>query len=88
MESELFRVGWFHQAELEMPRNELPNDIDTLLADLERLPVDVLEIVQAFVAELIRCGDDDDPRKAALQPRAFPLCDQSEGRGWAGIATT
>ena len=66
MESELFRVGWFHQAELEMPRNELPKDIDTLLADLERLPVDVLEIVQGFVAELIRCGDDDDPRKAAL----------------------
>ena len=49
-----------------MASNGLPDDIDALLANLERLPSDALEIVHAFVTAMIEHPDDDECRKGAL----------------------
>jgi hypothetical protein len=49
-----------------MAPNGLPNDVDALLAELERLPLDALEIVRTFVTEMIEQPDDNERRKEAL----------------------
>jgi hypothetical protein len=42
------------------------DETDRLLAALEQLPVDALQLVHSFVAELLQCPDDNDRRKQAL----------------------
>ncbi len=49
-----------------MAPNGLPNDVDALLGELERLPLDALEIVRTFVTEMIEQPDDNERRKEAL----------------------
>ena len=49
-----------------MAPNGLPDDTDELFAALERLPLDVLQIVQSFVSNMIESPDDNDRRKEAL----------------------
>lgn len=39
---------------------------DKLLAALERLPVDALQVIAVFVNELLQCADDNDRRKELL----------------------
>jgi hypothetical protein len=43
-----------------------PYEDDQLLAALERLPVDALQVIQGFVTELLECPDDNERRKKLL----------------------
>ena len=49
-----------------MRANGLPDGLDELLATLEQLPVDALQIVQWLVDELVERPDDNEHRKQIL----------------------
>ncbi|HEY6598178.1 MAG TPA: hypothetical protein VIZ30_02655 [Pseudomonadales bacterium] len=49
------------------------NDAEHLLTALNRLPADALQIVQAFVTELLQCIDDDERRKEVLSAATSKL---------------
>ena len=49
-----------------MDADETPRDADELLAALEKMPLDALQIVRWFVTELVEHPDDNDHRKEIL----------------------
>ena len=49
-----------------MDANGSPHDVEQLLATLEKMPVDALQIVQSFVTELVQHPDDVEHRKETL----------------------